>query len=504
LPESFFVTAPAILTSPRKSVAAASLWRTGVAVLLVWFAIVDLLRKLLSGTTTLLAVTDILVFAIYITFFLRYPGGRPLHKRIGTGLPWPVWVAGALFGGIVIIQTFNPFIPVPLLGLAGLRTYVFYIAAALLGRFFLRSDDEIPHLFRFLLWLSIPLILLAWVQAIMDPSKLAQAFLSMDSNVHSFGNFEFRLIPSTFASSKRFGRFLVIVYPILYGLALYLGKSRSVRFGLFSLFMSAALISGSRDTVMLLLLFHVVMYVLLAPDLPRKFGFLLLTAAAAVVMWNTLLNFDQTTITEENYRLRSFFSSRSDWVQRGRWYVLDPITTLREQYSASELFWGTGAGTYGAETGLVGDLRYVRTLGLSRSVGSEGEQGMNTYGVTDAGVSRLVVELGMPGLAAFVCLYSFLLFALWRRTISTRRDPVFPLAASLLFVPIGWLALAAKAHNVLSDGMALFGVWFAIGLLLSLWFRVKTGRYPAGITTPSVPITMPTVPNVVSESRGHQ
>jgi hypothetical protein len=473
------VTAPAIDTSTRTFVAAPAVWRVGVAVVLVWFAIVDLLRKLLSGTTALLAVTDVLVLAIYITFFLRYPGGRALHRRTGTGLPWPVWLAGSLFIGIVIIQAFNPFIPVLLLGLAGLRTYVFYIPAALLGRFFLRSDEDIPGLFRFLLWLSIPLIALAWVQAIMDPSKLAQALLSMDSNVHSFGNFEFRLIPSTFASSKRFGRFLLIVYPTLYGLSLYLRKTRLVRIGLFTLFMSAALISGSRDTIMLVLFFHVVMYMLLAPNLFRKGVLLLLTASAVVVVWNTLLNFDQTTITAENYRLRSLLSSRSDWIQRARWYAVDPMTALREQYSASELFWGTGAGTYGAETGLLGDLSYVRTLGLSRAVGSEVEDGMNTYGVTDAGMSRLVVELGVPGLAAFVCLYFFLLLSLWRRTIFMKSDPLFPLGAALLFVPIAWLVLAAKAHNVLSDGMALFGAWFTIGLLLSLWFRVRTGHYPA-------------------------
>jgi hypothetical protein len=477
------VTAPAFATFTRTSPAAVSVWRTGVGVLLVWFAIVDLLRKFLSGTTILLAVTDILVLAIYVTFFLRYPGGRPLHRRTGTGLPWPVWVAGTLFVGIILIQAFNPAIPVPLLGLVGLRSYVFYIPAAVLGRFLIRSDDEIPYLFRFLLSLSIPLILLAWMQAIIDPSKLAEALLSMDSNIHSFGTFEFRLIPSTFASSKRFGRFLLVVYPTLYGLALYLGKSRSMRFCLFAMFMSAALISGSRDIVMLLLVFHVVMYVFLAPNLMRKIGFLLLTTAAVLVVWNTFLNFDQTTITEENYRLRSVFSNRSDWIQRVRWALVDPITTLREQYTASELFWGTGAGTYGAETGLLGGLDHARTLGLSRAVGSEADDGMNTYGVADAGMTRLLVEVGIPGFAAFLCLYSFLLFALWRRTISTREDPLFPVIAALLFVPIGWLVLGAKAHTALNDGMALFGVWFVIGLSLSFWFRVKTGRYPAGITT---------------------
>ena len=477
------MTAPAIAVPTRTSLAAVSVWRMGVGVLLIWFAIVDLLRKMLSGTTILLAVTDVLVLVIYVTFFLRYPGGRPLHRRIGTGLPWPVWVAGALFVGIVIVEAVNPSIPVLFVGLVGLRSYVFYIPAALLGRFLIRSDDEIPHIYRFLLWLSIPLILLAWAQAIIDPAKLAQALLSMDSNVHSFGTFEFRLIPSTFASSKRFGRYLLIVYPILYGLALYLGKSRSVRFGLFGMFMSAALISGSRDAVMLLLVFHVLMYLLLAPNLRRKMVFILVAASAVLFVWNTFLNFDQTTITEQNYRLRSVFSNQSDWGQRVRWYLVDPVTTLREQYTASEIFWGTGAGTYGSETGLLGGLDYARTLGLSRAVGSEGDEGMNTFGVADAGMTRLLVELGVPGFAAFLCLYSFLLFALWRRTIFTRGDPLFPLAAALLFVPIGWLILAAKAHTALSDGMALFGVWFSIGLLLSLWFRVKTGRYPTAITT---------------------
>jgi hypothetical protein len=489
------VTEPAIVASRRPSVAAASLWRVGVGVLLVWFAVVDLLRKFLSGTTALLAVTDLLALAIYVTFFLRYPGGQRLHRRIGSGLLWPVWVAGALFVAIVIIQAFNPFIPVVLLGLAGLRTYLFYIPAALLGRFLLRSDDEIPRVFRFLLWLSIPLILLAWMQAIIDPSKLAQALLSMDSNVHSFGNYEFRLIPSTFASSKRFGRFLLIVYPTLYGLALYLGKSRSLRFGLFGLFMSAALISGSRDTSMLLILFHVFMFLFLAPNMLRKWGALLLAASVAVVVWNTLLNFDQTTITQENYRVRSLLSNRSDWIQRVRWYVVDPVTALREQYSASELLWGTGAGTYGSEIGLLGDPRRIRELGLSRGVGSEGENGMNTYGVTDAGMSRILVELGIPGLAAFICFYFSVVFCLWRRTITMRRDRLFPLAAALLFVPIGWLVLAAKAHTVLNDGMALFGAWFVIGLLLSLWFRVTTGRYPAETTILSIPTTMKTVRN---------
>src|SRR5437762_8816927 len=111
------MSAPAIAAPSRTSLAAVSVWRMGVGVLLVWFAIVDLLRKLLSGTTILLAVTDFLVLAIYVTFFLRYPGGRPLHRRTGTGLPWPVWVAGGLFVGFVIIQDFNPFFPVRLLGL---------------------------------------------------------------------------------------------------------------------------------------------------------------------------------------------------------------------------------------------------------------------------------------------------------------------------------------------------------------------------------------------------
>jgi len=463
----------------RTTLSPVSLWRSGICVLLVWFAVVDFLRKFLSGTTALLAVTDVLVLAIYLIFFLRYPGGRSVHRRVGTGLPWPVWVAGAAFAAVVVIQAFNPFIPALLLGLAGLRTYLFYIPAVLLGRFFLRSEDEVPRLFRFLVWLSIPLILLAWVQAIIDPSKLAQALLSMDSNVHSFGTFEFRLIPSTFASSKRFGRFLVIVYPTLYGLALYLGKGRPMRLGFFLLFLSAAVISGSRDTIMLLILFHIVLYLLLAPNLLRKAGLLVLIASAAILVWNTVLNFDQTSLTEENYRVRSLLSSRSDWTQRVRWYLLDPMTALREQYSASELLWGTGAGTYGAETGLLGDLNYARTLGLSRAVGSEGEEGMNTYGVTDAGLSRLVVELGVPGLAAFVAFYSSLVFALWRRTIAIRRDRRYPLAAALLFVPIAWLTLGAKAHNVLSDGMALFGVWFVVGILLSLWFRAVSGQYPA-------------------------
>jgi hypothetical protein len=264
------------------------------------------------------------------------------------------------------------------------------------------------------------------------------------------------------------GRFLFLVYPFVYGIAAYRNEPRLARLGLFLLFMAAAIISGSREIVVLLLLFHTVFWVLTSKGNLRKYAISFLLFVFLILAWTTVLNFQSRDITEENYRIRAILSSQEEWKFRLKIYLLDAFLKPSRKYSDLEFIWGTGVGTYGSETYLIGDVNYTRSLAINRMAG-------------DAGMTKLLVELGVMGLLCFMVMYLIILKVLWRRVRLLKGHEIYPLAMAVYFIPIGWLILFLKAHTVISDGMMSFGLWFSIGIILALTHYGKTGFFPVSI-----------------------
>ena len=441
-------------------------WRWSLILVAVWFVIVDLIRKTMEGTQSLLIVSDVLVLSVFCVFFIRYY--LFMRRSVHFYLPKHLKLLLFVFGFIVIIQSLNPTTPDFILRIAGLRTYIFYVPAVGLGLFFLQSTAALKGVSRFLLILTLPVILLSIYQVASDPASLSITMTSMDHNVHSYGRYNFDLIPATFASSRRFGRFLFLVYPFVYGIAAYRNKPRLARLGFLSLFMTAAIISGSREIVVLLLLFHIMFWVLTSKGKLKKYAISFLLFISLIVTWATILNFDSDDITEENYRIRAILSSQEDWKFRFKIYLQDAFLKPASKYSGSELIWGTGVGTYGQETFLIGDQDYTRSLGINRMAG-------------DAGVTKLLVELGIMGFLYFMMIYFIILKVLWQRMKPLKGHKIYPLAMAVYFIPIGWLILFLKAHTVISDGMMSFGLWFSVGFILALAHYGATGYFPVSV-----------------------
>jgi hypothetical protein len=440
-------------------------WRLGVASIAIWFVVVDLIRKTMEGTKYLLMASDGLMLFVFCIFFLQYyffgKGG------VGKYIPKKVQLLLVGFGCIVIIQSLNPGIPEFILRIAGLRTYLFYILAIALGVFFLRSENDLRRLYKFLLFISFPVILLSFYQAALDPAKLGVALVSMEHKVRSFGIHSVDLISATFASSKRYGRFLFLVYPFIYGISVYYSGSKIKHLGLFLLFMAAAIVSSSREIVVILLLFHAMFWFLTSKRKINRYVIVVSILLSLVVVWYTVLNFENTVydITEKNYRYKVILSTQSDWKDRFEMYTYGALVSATSEYSVWELFLGQGVGTYGQETDLIGSQEYTRSIGINRPAG-------------DSGITKLLVELGMFGTIYFFFMYFIILRLLWRSIKKLKNHRIYPVAVAVFFIPVGWLILFLKAHTVISDGMMSFGLWFAIGTILSLRYYVATGRFP--------------------------
>ncbi len=440
-------------------------WRWGLMTVVVWFVVVDLIRKTMEGTIALLLVSDGLVAFVFCVFILQYYFfGK---GRVARYIPTKVLLLLVVFSCIVIIQSLNPGIPELILRIAGLRTYLFYIPVIALGLFVLRSENDLKHFHNFLFFLSIPVILLSFYQAIAGPTKLPFALASMGHAVHSFGIYSFELIPATFASSKRYGRFLFLVYPFIYGISAYLTKSKIKHLGLFLLFMTAAVVSGSREIVIILLLFHAMFWFLTYRRLLNKYAIVFFTLISVVTLWHTVLNFKNTVgdITAKNYRFKSILSNQEDWLNRFKIYTYGALIDVNQEYSGSELFFGSGVGTYGQETSLIGDQEHCRAIGINKPAG-------------DSGITKLLVELGVIGLCYFGFMYFVILIFLWQCVKKMKNYKIYPVAVAVFFIPVGWLILFMKAHSVISDGMMSFGLWFSIGIILSLKYYVVTNRFP--------------------------
>ena len=437
-------------------------WRWGIASLSIWFAIVDLIRKTMEGSKFLLMVSDGIFLFVFCIFLLQYYFLK--NKRAFRYVPKNIRLLLIGFGCFIFMQSLNPGIPELIVRIGGLRTYLFYIPAIGLGLFFLRSESDLKLLCGFLLFLAVPVILLSFYQAASDPTKLGVAMVSMGHKVHSFGIYSVDLISATFASSKRYGRFLFLVYPFLYGISIYYNSSKKVRFGLFAIFAIANIVSGAKEAVVMFVLFHAFFWLLTSKKQISKYVKICIIVLSAILIWNTILNFGGDTITEQNYRVKAILSNQEDWKNRIGIYLHEPFLNITEESSILTILFGHGVGTHGQEVSLLGDQEPIAPEGV-------------IYG-GDSGVTKLIKELGVLGFIYFMVMFSTIVKLLWSSLPRFKNYKIYPVALSIFFIPVGWLILFIKSHTVISDGMMSFGLWFSIGVILALRYYVATGRFP--------------------------
>lgn len=229
-------------------------WRAGFYFFLVWLLFEDLVRKYMANGLALFFGKDILAALTYISLYVAIRKGQEKTFRPRFLLPL------AIFVWLGVIQIFNPSSPHVLYGLLGFKVYFFYIPLMWVGYALIRNDDDLRKFLVANALAAIVIGLVGIIQAIVGNSFLNPAVLAPEirelgdlSKTTPISGQAFNLPDSVFVSTGRFGAYLAVAYVIVIGAAGYLllrtHRGRKTVFAAIGVLAGAALLSGSRGSV---------------------------------------------------------------------------------------------------------------------------------------------------------------------------------------------------------------------------------------------------------------
>jgi hypothetical protein len=430
-------------------------------VLLLSFVLVDPVRRVFSyriggwdyiGLLVIDIVLVVTILSLYRSTFASVDGRDrlPFWRLLRTRLPAQFKFFLALFIGWVILELFNPYYPSLLLSLAAVREYLLAVPILGLGWYVGHYWNlrHWQHAYQFMLAIVVGIIGFSLVQIVIEPDRISGTIGALlvptEHPVHSWGHANVRLTSSVFASSKRYGRFLLMVYPLLWA---YLRETKRRHESLISLLIAiGCFVSGSREAIFLFF------STLVFSERPTRFFIKALVLAIGV--WLILYGLLGANFASQ--RLFFVVSSPDAWLNRLRYMTLYPV--FRELCSTfnPSYIWGLGASRAGQATQLLGQSAIVLRPMFTEDV-LEG-------GVVDSGLLKILTELGLIGLLLFLLLQGYILWKAWPWQTAVRKD-VYALASGVAIVL--WFVLFTKAHTVMSDQIMNIFFWFYVGLLFS-------------------------------------
>ncbi len=444
-------------------------------VVLLVITFVDLIRKLLGGELWLLVAIDVSLLFLVFRFYAPYLLGSRRQLGIGKEMDPLLKLALGLYVSIVLIQALNPNVPSWLVALAGLRSYLLAIPLIGVGWYVastwrVKDYERASRVIRVLIVLSVLVGMLAFITqafGIATQPYLSSVLLPIEGEhvIHSFGLANVELISSFFAGSKRWARYLLFLYPFVWAYFTAVGKRGAVLYFsgvvLFGLF-----ISGSREGLVLFLFFHAARYAI------SNIGRLVAYAGVVGMVVLLILAVYPTSYPGRGdegllLRARFYLSVPEDWIYRARYMFGAPADLILTGGETGSLLTGNGVGSYGQETRLLATRREL-PIGIPSWA-------------RDAGLLKIIGELGIPGLIAFIMLQAAILR--YGRMLRTGRNDPFFIAAFLSAVI--WLVLFLKSHPTLSDQMVNAFYWFYVGVLIhrGALARRLTFQVPGGSTS---------------------
>ena len=131
--------------------------------------------------------------------------------------------------------------------------------------------------------------------------------------------------------------------------------------------------------------------------------------------------------------------------------IVTPFTFLASTDPTDYPLLGSGTGTYGQETRLLGTTVDVKEWLPEAALP-----------IADSGLLKLTFELGFFGVIAFLLLQAAI-FSNLRFIKRIQRDHLFFAA---LMACIMWFVFFLKVHSTLSDQMVNAFYWFYVGILI--------------------------------------
>ena len=343
-----------------------------------------------------------------------------------------------------------------IVNLSGFRTYVLPIFILPIGYIFAKKEIfEKSNIQVYIIFISLITIIYAFFQLYTDPmllsSGLQEFVIPQEHGVHSSDSGDIRLISSFFASSKRFGRFLILMY-LLY-VSINEQKSIKIKKYIPLLFLIAIFITGAREIFISFIFLNIFIFF---KNLNLKNVFILLISCFLLFLITyTLINKSEN----KDVLISMIDFQKSSYEEKGeRFNALFPLFDLK--LTNRNLFFGIGPGKFGQEARLDQDIYNKNEFFSSQFYNSDHNytEGFNT----DAGLSKIFIELGITGILilafCFLPVYIKIFIIIFSKNYNSIK---FHLSFYILI----WTALFFKSHPVISDVFLSSFLYFSIGFI---------------------------------------
>jgi len=349
-------------------------WRRVVPILFAYVCIEGFISNLLYPKMLPLLFKDFVVILIYLGF----AGEVVLKKR--TLLTRPIFIPLALFTALATVQVFNPGLRNVLVGLVGLKMYVFYLPLILVGYYYFHTLEDLRHFLGYLILLSLPVSLMAYYQygGGWETIKGLNERGFWRAEIYTAAA-EGRMlrVPATFAVSGIFGAYAMVTLLIgaIYWAATPSSRARWIRLVMLLILATSLLLSGSRGALVIAGLALVALSFVRVQQRGAH-GFALMIAAC--VFFSVAM-------------LGSAVQGRLASLKRPEVYIsrLEPAY-LGTAKALSKNPWGNGTGSATPQA------RHVRGAGGEPELGEEEE-----WRLVEKYVLKLAHELGALGLVLF-------------------------------------------------------------------------------------------------------
>jgi hypothetical protein len=455
-------------------------WRTGFYLFLGWLLLEDLPRKFLGNNMLIYFAKDLLVGVTYISCLIAK--GR---RQFETFRP-PFWLPLILFFWLALIQVFNVSAPSLLFGVLGMKLYFYYMPLMFVSYALIQSPEDLRRFLIFSTAFGVVISGVGLIQATMDinflnPVKLATELVDLGSLKRmSPVTHQMISVPTgVFVSSGRFGEYLIVVWILAMATAGYvlLARSRGSFYGFLAIgtVSSAALLSGSRETIIIVAASALIMTAALLWGAPWRWGqgrrlakalrYAFIAGGAGLIL---LLQLAPQTFGA-NW---AFFSETMSPTGAGselHYRVVEyPWINLKLAFEHPNWMFG-----YGTGTDSLGVQYIAEVLHAARH-----------YDVEN-GIGTLIVEMGILGPILWLSWVFALLLSVWRIVRQLRQTAYFPVAfaifwyAFLLLAVMTYISMNAYQNFVLNAYL-----WIMVGILFRLPYLAKLPPQP--VSAPSV------------------
>lgn len=440
-------------------------WRLGFYFFFVWMLFEDLARKYMGNGPELFFGKDILAAFVYIGLFVEIRRGREKSFRP------PFLLFFSLFFWLGTVQVFNQNSPSILYGLLGFKTYFYYVPLLFVGYALIRNDSDLRKFLVSSAVLAGVISALGIAQAIMGNSFLNPAVLAPElqdlgnlTKVSPLSNRALSLPDSVFVSAGRFDEYLVWVFIVTVGTAAYFllhtPRHRKLIWGVIGILGAATLLSGSKSTVVGVLMSALVLsagFLWGAPWRWRQAHRLVRAIrrsfiAAALALAALILLFPDEAGSRVAFYTETLDprSSAYQGANRGWDY---PIDNLLQAFDGPNWMLGNGIGT----TSLGG--QYVAKL--------LGRPPLNIW--VEEGYGQLIVEMGIVAPFLWILWTASLLYYSWKVVRRLRDTRLFPIAFAIVWYAFMVLYVFTYAgltayQNYVSNAY----LWLLIGILFRL------------------------------------